>query len=245
MLFPHVSCTEDGRVCQVTVGEGEINAAASMMALVLSQKFSLRKTYFLIAGIAGVNPRHATLGSVALSRFAVQVALQYEIDPRSLPPNWTTGYVAYGRDYPFEHPSITYGTEVFEVNEHLRDAAFALASRASLADDRVSRQYRARYAVPGQKSFAAAARPPSVVKCDCTTSDVYFSGTRLSEGFEKTTAVWTNGSGVYCMTAQEENATLEVLVRAAIEGIADFSRVIIMRTGESDDPPTEPCPAAE
>ncbi|KAM4055986.1 purine nucleoside permease (NUP) domain-containing protein [Hirsutella rhossiliensis] len=237
MLFPHVSCTEDGRVCQVTVGEGEVNAAASMMALVLSQRFNLGQTYFLIAGIAGVNPRHATLGSVALSRFAVQVALQYEIDPRSLPANWTTGYIAYGRDYPFEYPSITYGTEVFELNERLRDAALALASRASLTDDQISRQYRARYAARGQNPFAAAARPPSVVKCDCTTSDVYFSGTRLSQVFEKTTETWTNGTGVYCMTAQEENATLEVLVRAAIESIVDFSRIIVMRTGSDFDRP--------
>ncbi|EQK98712.1 Purine nucleoside permease [Ophiocordyceps sinensis CO18] len=237
MLFPHVFCTEDGRVCQITVGEGEINAAASMMALALSQKFNLRQTYFLVAGIAGVNPRYATLGSVALSRFAVQVALQYEIDPRSLPANWTTGYVAYGRDYPFQYPSTTYGTEVFEVNERLRDAAFALASRAALADDQVSRQYRARYATPGQNAFPAAARSPNIVKCDCTTSDVYFSGTRLSQVFEKTTEIWTNGTGVYCMTAQEENATLEVLVRAAIESIVDFSRIIIMRTGSDFDRP--------
>lgn len=232
MLFPHVFCTIDGRVCQITLGEGEINAAASMMALVLSTSFNLRQTYFLIAGIAGVNPRHATLESVALSRFAVQVALQYEIDPRSLPANWTTGYIPFGRDYPFEYPSITYGTEVFEVNERLRDAAFALASRASLADDQVSRQYRARYAARGRNPHAAATRLPSVVKCDCTTSDVYFSGTRLSQAFEKTTELWTNGTGVYCMAAQEEAATLEVLVRGAIETLVDFSRIIIMRTGE-------------
>jgi purine nucleoside permease len=35
------------------------------------------------------------------------------------------------------------------------------------------------------------------------------------------------------MTAQEDNATLEVLVRMAVHGLVDFGRVIIMRTGES------------
>ncbi|PNY26606.1 Purine nucleoside permease [Tolypocladium capitatum] len=236
MLFPHVSCTQDGRVCQLTVGEGEINSAASMMALVLSREFDLRQTYFLLAGIAGVNPQYATIGSVALARFAVQVALQYEIDPRSLPQNWTTGYISYGRSYPFEYPCITYGTEVFEVNDKLREVAFTLASKATLADGEGPRQYRSRYAGT-RHHYAMGPKPPSVVKCDSATSDVYYSGTRLAQAFENTTDVWTNGTGVYCMSAQEENATLEVLVRAAIDGLADFARVIIMRTGSNFDRP--------
>lgn len=74
--------------------------------------------------------------------------------------------------------------------------------------------------------------PPSVVKCDSATSDVYYTGGRLAQAFENTTSLWTNGTGKYCMSAQEDNATLEVLVRAAIEGLVDFSRVIAMRTGE-------------
>ncbi|RDA83390.1 hypothetical protein CP532_4739 [Ophiocordyceps camponoti-leonardi (nom. inval.)] len=236
MLFPHVKCTQDGFVCQATVGEGEINAAASMTALALSPYFHLAKTYFLLAGIAGVNPREATLGSVALSRFAVQAALQYEIDPRSLPANWSTGYIPYGRSHPFEYPAILYGTEVFELNVGLRDAAAVLASRASLVDDDTSRRYRAMYA-RGDGYYAKATQPPSVVKCDCITSDVYYSGNMLSQAFENTTRVWTNGTGAYCMTAQEDSAILEVMVRAAVEGLVDFSRVMLMRTASDFDRP--------
>ncbi|CAG9943044.1 unnamed protein product [Clonostachys rosea f. rosea IK726] len=78
---------------------------------------------------------------------------------------------------------------------------------------------------------------PTVVRCDSTTSDVYFSGKALAEAFERTTSVWTNGTGVYCMTAQEDNACLEVMVRAAIEKRVDFSRIILMRTGSNFDRP--------
>jgi purine nucleoside permease len=35
------------------------------------------------------------------------------------------------------------------------------------------------------------------------------------------------------MSAQEENATLEVMVRAAIEGLVDFARIILIRAGKS------------
>lgn len=76
MLFPHVHCTEDLQICQVTTGESEINAAATITAVALSNKFDLTSTYFMIAGIAGVSPEWSTLGGVALSRYAVQVALQ-------------------------------------------------------------------------------------------------------------------------------------------------------------------------
>ncbi|KAH6609035.1 hypothetical protein Trco_002381 [Trichoderma cornu-damae] len=236
MLFPRIFCTQAGTVCQMTVGEGEINSAASMMALVLSGSFNLSRTYFLLAGIAGVNPRHATIGSVALARYAVQVALQYEIDPRSLPEGWPTGYIPYGRAHPLEYPCITYGTEVFELNANLRDAAYRFAQRARLRDDDEPRRYRVLYAGMGT-SYRMAVRPPSVVRCDSATSDVYYSGGRLAQAFENTTSLWTNGTGVYCMSAQEDNAALEVLVRAAIEGLVDFGRIIAMRTGSNFDRP--------
>ncbi|KAK3690321.1 purine nucleoside permease-domain-containing protein [Podospora appendiculata] len=236
MLYPHVHCLADHSVCQVTVGEAEINAAASMMAVTLSTKFDLRKTYFLVAGIAGVSPKVSTLGGVALSRFVVQVALQYEFDAREMPKNFTSGYFSYGTLLPNEYPTTIYGTEVLEINEALRDIAYSYAAKAKLTDNSGAAEYRARYHAAGS-AYASAAEPPSVVKCDSATSDVYYSGALLSEEFENVTEVWTNGTGEYCMTAQEDNATLEVLLRMAIEGIVDFSRVIVMRTGSDFDRP--------
>ncbi len=69
----------------------EINAASSMTALTFSPLFDFTKTYFMVAGIAGVSPRVATLGSVTFARYAIQVALQYEFDAREIPDNFTTG----------------------------------------------------------------------------------------------------------------------------------------------------------
>ena len=75
------------------------------------------------------------------------------------------------------------------------------------------------------------------MSCDVATSDVYFSGTLLSEAFENTTKLFTNGTGVYCTTAQEDNATLEALLRGAIANLTDFSRIIVMRTASDFDRP--------
>lgn len=75
-IYPDVFCTASGEVCQLVTGEAEINAAASVMALVLSPRFDLTQTYFFIAGVAGVSPEVATIGSVTFARYAVQVGLQ-------------------------------------------------------------------------------------------------------------------------------------------------------------------------
>lgn len=236
MLYPHIHCTEDYSICQVTTGEAEINAAATITAVVLSHRFDLTQTYWMVGGIAGVNPKLGTLGSVALSRYVIQVALQYEFDAREMPDNFTTGYFSYGTYLPNQYPTTIYGTEVIEVNDALREIAYTFATQANLSDNEEGAIYRAKY-VPEGMPYAAATQKPSVIKCDSATSDVYYSGTMLGEAFENTTRIWTNGTGAYCMTAQEDNASLEVLVRMAIEGLVDFSRVIVMRTGSDFDRP--------
>ncbi|CAL3970465.1 unnamed protein product [Diplocarpon coronariae] len=246
-LFPAVHCLADGSVCQVTTGEAEINAAATITALMLTPLFNLKEAYFLIGGIAGVNPKHGTICDVAFSKYAVQVALQYEFDTREIPSNYSTGYIPQGSDSPDEYPQSIYGTEVFEVNEALRDIAAEFARTATLNDSSEAVAYRANYAPADNASaiYAAATKKPGIIKCDTATSDVYYSGALLGSAFENTTALLTNGSGVYCMTAQEDNATLEVLLRAALHKLVDFSRIILMRTASDFDRPYPGQSAAE
>ena len=193
--------------------------------------FDLKKTYFMIAGIAGVNPKYGTIGAVAFSKYAIQVALQYEFDAREIPDNFTTGYIPLGAFLPDQYPQYIYGTEVFEVNEDLRDIAVEFAKTAKLNDSSISQAYRSNYAYPD------ARKAPGILSCDVATSDVYFSGKLLGETFENTTTLFTNGSGIYCTTAQEDNATLEVLLRAAIRKTVDFARIIVMRTASDFDRP--------
>jgi purine nucleoside permease len=164
------------------------------MALTLYPKLDLTKTYFMIAGIAGVNPEVGTLGSVGISRFAIQTALSYEIDAREKPDNWTTGYAMFGGNTPLTYPGNFYGTEVFELNEALRDWAFSVSSGVKLNDSDVSVKYRAQYA--SNSTYAAGAALPSVIKVDTTCSDVWFSGTLLSSMFGEYVTLITNGSGI-------------------------------------------------
>ena len=144
-------------------------------------------------------------------------------------------YVPQGSTDPTEYPQSIYGTEVFEVNDNLRQLAIDFAKTAMLNDSTDAMAYRAHYA--STSAYEAGSQAPSVVGCDTATSDVYFSGALLSEAFENTTKLFTNGSGVYCTTAQEDTATLEALLRGAIANLTDFSRIIVMRTASDFDRP--------
>ncbi|KAG6901261.1 hypothetical protein C0995_014440 [Termitomyces sp. Mi166 len=232
-LFPDAHCTEDGTVCQLTTGEAEINAALSLSALIRSPSFDLRTTYFLIGGIAGINPKVATLASVTFARYAVQVCLQYEFDAREMPDDIPTGYIPLGAKKPDQYPSDIYGTEVFEVNDALRKLAVGFAKTTKLNDSAEAQAYRAHYSA--SQDYVPGASPPSVVECDTATSDTFWTGRLLGEASENTTTLFTNGTGVYCSTQQEDNALLEALLRGAKDQLVDFARIIIMRTGSDFD----------
>ncbi|KAI0668137.1 purine nucleoside permease [Trametes maxima] len=233
--YPQAHCTADGSICQLVAGEGEINAAATITSLISSPAFDLTHTYFFIAGIAGISPKMGTLGSVTFARFAVQAALQYELDAREKPANFPTGYIPQGSNAPGEYPKTLYGTEVFEVNDDLRQLAIAMAQTATLSDDATSQHYRASYAT--HPDFAHGAAPPSIVGCDTATSEAFWSGGLLAGAFENATTLFTNGSAIYCTSQQEDNAVLAALLRGALAGRVDFTRIIVMRTASDFDRP--------
>ncbi|KJX98153.1 purine nucleoside permease like protein [Zymoseptoria brevis] len=234
-LFPDIHCDDTGSICQVVTGEGEINAAASINALWLSSSFNLTSSYFLIAGIGGVNPSLATTGSVSFARYAVQLDLQYQISLSKDAANTSIATIPQGSDFASEYPQDLYGTEVFELNNKLKSVAVSLARQAVLDDTTAAQAYRAKY--PSPPANAA----PSVVECDSGTSNTYWSGAVLGDTFSAYTKLLTNGSGVYCNSQQEDNATLEALLRGAIAEKLDFSRIILMRTASDFDraPPDE------
>jgi purine nucleoside permease len=228
--YPAVQCNADG-VCQMTTGMGHANAAASTMALIYSGAFDLRKTYFLIAGIAGIDPKRGTIGSAAWARYAVDSGIAHEIDARELPHGWRDGYFGVLTDSPTAVPTFEYHTEVFRLDEDLLQHALALSRSAALEDSADVAAYRRHYAAP------PANHPPAVVQCDTLAADTWWTGDRLGEHARRWTRLLTDGKGVYCTTQQEDNATLGSLARGAHSGLLDLHRVAILRSGSDFDRP--------
>src|SRR5262249_51012470 len=143
--YPAVHCNRSD-VCVVTTGMGHSNAAVSMTALVFSRMFDLSRTYFIVAGIGGIDPARGTLGSAAWARYLVEFGIQWEIDAREIPPGWTTGYLGIDTTGPTQKPPLDYRTEVFQLNEALLSAAFALSRHVPLADSAQAQAARSKFA---------------------------------------------------------------------------------------------------
>ena len=228
--YPSVRCTRAG-VCLMTTGMGHANAAASTMAVAMSPLFDLRSTYFLINGIAGIDPNVGTIGSATWARFAVDYGIAHEIDAREMPIVWKSGYLGIDAADPKTKPSLEYGTEVFRLGEPLLQAVFALTRNATLADNDTAKAYRAQYEQPAAKSA------PSVIQCDTASGDTYWHGRFPGQRASEWVALLTDGQGRYCTTQQEDNATIESLNRGAAAGRLDMARIAILRTASNFDRP--------
>jgi purine nucleoside permease len=228
--LPAVRCNADD-VCLLAAGMGHANVAASTMAVVLSRQFDLRKTYFLVAGIAGVDPRRGTTGSAAWARYLVDFGIAHEIDAREMPKEWHAGYFGIFTRKPGDKPKLDYFTEVFQLDEALLQKALALSRDVQLDDSAAAMKYRKRY------PYAPANRPPRVIQCDTAAGDTWWHGHVLGQVARDWTKTLTDGKGVYCTTQQEDNATMAVIVRAEAAGLADSKRVAVLRTGANFDRP--------
>jgi purine nucleoside permease len=228
--YPNVLCNAQ-QVCLMTTGMGQTNAAASTLALALAPEFDLRKTYFVVAGIAGISPKHGTIGTAAWAHYLVEFGTQWEIDSRDVPKEWPTGYLGINTKGPNEKPPLDYKTEVFELNPKLQAKAFALSHNVTLSESKESTAWRQHYPA------APANQPPVVTQCDTLAGNTWFSGTRLSERAEVWTKLLTDNKGEYCTTQQEDNSTYEALLRASRTGRVDINRLAVVRAGSDFDRP--------
>jgi len=228
--YPDLRCNADD-VCLVTTGMGHANAAASTLAVTLDPRFDWRKSYFIIAGIAGIDPSQGTLGSATWARWLVDVGIAHEIDAREMPKNWRSGYYGILTKGPGEKPKLEYRTEVARVDEALLQAALTLTRNAPLKDSDKARAYRAHY------KETAARSVPAVTQCDTLGGDTWWHGHRLGEHAREWTRLMTDGEGRYCTTQQEDNATRNALERAAAAGRVDLKRLAVLRTASNFDRP--------
>ena len=128
-----VRMNDQGEMAVLT-GQGTAHAAATIMAVGLDPRFDLTHAYWLVAGIAGGSPERVSLGSAAWARWVVDGDLGYEIDPREMPQEWTTGYVPLRKTKPFETPAAPLDGQMYELNGGLADWAFDLTKATPLAD---------------------------------------------------------------------------------------------------------------
>jgi len=219
----------DKGVLGIVSGVGTARAAASIMALGMDPRFDLTRAYWLVAGIAGVNPHEASIGSAAWAEWVVDSDLAYEIDAREIPADWPTGFIPLGKTQPYEEPVDTHGGHwVYRLDPGLVDWAYRLTAGMTLADAPALQAARARYA-----GFPAAQAPPAVVVGDEVSGSTFWHGALLNKRASDCMSYWTDGLGRFVTTAMEDTGTLQALTWLARAGRVDGRRVLVLRTGSN------------
>jgi len=225
----------DKHVLAIVVGSGALNGAASIMALGLDSRFDLSKSYWLMAGIAGVNPNTGSVGSAAWAEWIVDRDLAHEIDAREIPSDWSTGLVPLTRSRPFQLPPPEPGIfspNVYHLNPALVEWAYRLTANIKLDDSADLKGIRAGYA--GQP---AAMTPPRVMKGDEMSASNWWLGARMNTSAEEWMRYWTQGRGVLVTTAMEDCGILHSLDLLAKTALVDSKRVLVLRSAANYSAP--------
>jgi purine nucleoside permease len=227
--LPPVRCNDAG-VCLLVTGAGKARTAASVAAAVLSGALDLSRAYFVIAGLARIDPSEGTVGSVAWAKTAVDYGIAWELDARAIPSAWSTGYLGISATSPTDKPTSMFGTEVFALSAPLAEKAMALTKTTTLADAPAAQTYRAMYASP------PATSAPSVLACDTTTSDTVWHGQLLGQRAHDWVALLTDGATTYCTMQQSANAAIEALQRGDKSQL-DATRIAVVYAASAFDRP--------
>ncbi len=207
-----------------------VNATASMMALGLDPRFDLSHAYFMINGIAGVDPHDASIGSAAWADFVVGDVAR-EIDPREAPADWPYGLFPNGakRPKPATLPAAPWlRSNLYSLNPKLATWAFQQTRNLKLGDDPVVADFRA-----GFTGFPNAQRPPFVLLGDTFASDYYWHGVIMTQYANDWVSLYTGGQGNFVMTEMEDSGFMEALERLDKMHRVDGQRVMVLRTGSN------------
>jgi purine nucleoside permease len=223
----------------VLTGQGTAHAAATIMALGMDPRFDLTHAYWIVAGIAGGSPEKTSLGSAVWARWVVDGDLAYEIDPREIPPDWTTGYVPLRKSKPFEEPAAPLEGQMYALNMSLAQWAYNLTRSTPLADTDHLKEIR------GNFEGAAAQKPPFVTMGDEVSSSRYWHGKLFDAWAAEWLTYFTNGKGEFATTAMEDTGTLQSLEFLANAQRIDGQRIMVLRTVSNFDRQPRGMTAAE
>jgi purine nucleoside permease len=110
----------------------------------------------------------------------------------------------------------------YALNPGLVDWAYDRSRATVLADDATLKALRAPYA-------GEAARPPFVLEGEGLMSARTWYGAQLNDWAERWVSYWTEGKGVFAMSAEEDTGIMQGLTFLDHGGRARLDRVLILR----------------
>jgi purine nucleoside permease len=214
-----------------------IEESEMVMAICLDPRFDLRRTYWLIDGIAGIDPAAGSIGSAVWAENVVDGDSMREVDEADMPAGWPYGLFAIGTEGPSLAPSSKGGgwngakldySMLYPLNKGLAHWAYAVSKDVPLGDSPGLKALRAKYT-----GYPLAQVPPRVMLGDSLGSVRYWHGPRRTQWARDWVKYWTKGKGTFTTTSMEQQALVGTLTRMAAKGFVDINRVMVLRTASN------------
>jgi len=213
-----------------------VPASELIMSLCLDPQLDLRKTYWLINGISGIDPAKGPIGSAVWTANVVDADAIREIDEAEVPAGWPYGLFAIGTSAPNTLPprqttaggwggaALTY-TMNYPLNLRLATWAYNLSkSHATLPDSPALAAWRANYT-----GYPLAQLPPQIMMGAGLSTARYWHGEKRTQWARDWVKLWTEGQDSFTTTAMELAAYVGSLQRMSAKGLVDFNRVMMVR----------------
>jgi len=216
-----------------------VPASELIMALCLDPRFDLTHTYWLINGIAGIDPAAGPIGSAVWSENVVDADAIREVDESEVPKGWPYGLFAIGTDGPNLLPEdhshaggwngakLEY-TMVYPLNGKLARWAYEVSKDVALPDSAGLRSWREKYT-----GFPLAQLPPRVMMGDTLGTVRYWHGPKRTQWARDWVRLWTRGKGTFATTSMEQQDYTGTLARMAAKGLVDINRVMMLRSASN------------
>jgi purine nucleoside permease len=243
-----VRANADGSEIAVVVGPGQIRPAVNLMALGHDGRFDLRKSYWVINGIAGVSPEDGTLGSAFWTDYVVNGDLVHFIDPREMPRDWTDGYYAIDKSRPEEQPRVPAGSAedmrtwprdeahinwrgtVVQMNPLLLHWAHELTKDMKLPQTEAMRSLSAKY-----KGFPVAQQSPRVAIGANIATETFWHGAKMDAWAHRWVRYATDDQARMGTTSMNDSGAMDALYSLTQAGLADWNRALLLRTASNFD----------
>jgi purine nucleoside permease len=204
-------------------------ARTSLASLIADPRFDLSKAYWLMAGIAGVDPKAGSIGSAAWSDWVVDGDPIYEIDDREIIKGWPWGLYAANSNGPGEKGDHAGASGMaWRLEPGLTRWAYDLTRDVPLPDNAKLAADRA-----GYPEEPAAQKPPHVFVGASLGTVRFWHGELRTRWARDWIRVQTDGAGVFAMTDGEDQAVLDTLDLFARDGRVDKRRVLVLRTASN------------
>ncbi|WP_213805181.1 purine nucleoside permease [Granulicella sp. dw_53] len=214
-------------VLGIVTGMTLANAGPSIMALGLDPRFDLSHAYWLVDGIAGVDPADGTIGTAAWASYVVN-DVSRQVDSTEKPAGWPYGLFVIGAKGPNEIPAKPMTDNSYPLNAGLAGWAYGLTKDLKLPDNAAMKADREQWV-----GFPNAMKAPVVIRGDSFTADTYWHGKVMTQYANDWVTLWTKGKGNFTMSNMEDSGIAEALKRLQRMHRVDYQRLMVVRVGSN------------